>query len=83
MIFKDIAVPTAYPERNIMAGSQLNTFDSIVKKYIVPESITYYNKTMHGVGAVDQMARKYSVKTGNFGWPIQFFNMLDLAKIAR
>lgn len=38
---------------------------------------------MHGVGAVDQMARKYSVKTGNFGWPIQFFNMLDLAKIAR
>lgn len=48
----------------------------------LPESISYYNKTKFGVDVVDQMARKYSVKAGNFRWPLQiFFNILDLAAI--
>ena len=48
----------------------------------LPETISYYNKTKFGVDVVDQMTRKYSVKAGNFRWPLQiFFNILDLAAI--
>ncbi|XP_024942128.1 uncharacterized protein LOC112494548 [Cephus cinctus] len=48
----------------------------------LPETISYYNKTKFGVNFVDQMARKYSVKAGNFRWPLHiFFNILDLAAI--
>lgn len=47
-----------------------------------PETISYYNKTKFGVDIVDQMARKYSVKSKCNRWPVQvFFNILDLAGI--
>ena len=32
----------------------------------VPETIAFYNKTKFGVDVVDQMALKYSMKTGSF-----------------
>ncbi|XP_071039876.1 piggyBac transposable element-derived protein 4-like [Parasteatoda tepidariorum] len=48
----------------------------------VPETVAYYNKTKFGVDIVDQMARKYSVKTGSRIWPLHvFYNILDLAAI--
>lgn len=48
----------------------------------LPETISFYNKTKFGVDVTDQMARKYSVKSGSRRWPLQvFFNILDLAGI--
>lgn len=48
----------------------------------LPETVEYYNKTKFGVDISDQMARKYSVKSGSRRWPLQvFFNILDLAGI--
>ena len=44
--------------------------------------MSFYNKTKFGVDVTDQMARKYSVKSGSRTWPLQvFFNILDLAGI--
>ena len=46
------------------------------------ESVKAYNDTKYGVDIVDQMARKYSVKTSTRRWPIHSFqNTLDLAAI--
>ena len=46
----------------------------------IPETVAYYNKTKFGVDVTDQMARKYSVKSKSYRWPIQvFFNIIDLA----
>ncbi|XP_076179606.1 uncharacterized protein LOC143152895 [Ptiloglossa arizonensis] len=46
------------------------------------ETISYCDKTKFGVDIVDQMARKYSVKSKCNRWPVQvFFNILDLAGI--
>ncbi|XP_013170332.1 PREDICTED: piggyBac transposable element-derived protein 4-like [Papilio xuthus] len=54
--------------------------ENSVKK--LPETISYYNKTKFGVDATDQMAKKYTVKSGSRRWPLQvFFNILDLAGI--
>jgi hypothetical protein len=48
----------------------------------LPETVFFYNKTKGGVDATDQMARKYTVKSGSRRWPLQvFFNILDLAGI--
>ncbi|OAD55272.1 hypothetical protein WN48_04914 [Eufriesea mexicana] len=47
-----------------------------------PETITYYNKSKFGIDMVDQMARKYSVKSKCSRWPVQaVFNILDFAGI--
>jgi hypothetical protein len=48
----------------------------------LPETVLFYNKTKYGVDMIDQMARKYSVKSKSRRWPVQvFFNFLDLAAI--
>ena len=45
-----------------------------------PETVAFYNSTKYGVDVVDQMARKYSVKSASRRWPVHtFFNVLDLA----
>lgn len=54
--------------------------DNSCKK--LSETVAFYNKTKFGVDVTDQMARKYSVKSGSRRWPLQvFFNILDLAGI--
>ena len=48
----------------------------------LPETVEFYNKTKFGVDIADQMAKKYSVKSGSRKWSLQvFFNILDLAGI--
>ncbi|XP_043506207.1 uncharacterized protein LOC122526717, partial [Polistes fuscatus] len=48
----------------------------------LPETVEFYNKTKFGVDITDQMAKKYSVKSGSRRWPLQvFYNILDLAGI--
>ena len=51
----------------------------------ISETNTFYNKTKFGVDVIDQMARKYSVKAGNFRWLLQiFFNIwVSKSKISR
>lgn len=47
-----------------------------------PETVSYYNKTKHGVDVVDQMTRLYTTKAGTRRWPMQvFYNILDIAGI--
>ena len=47
-----------------------------------PETVLSYNKTKSGVDVIDQMAKKYSVKTGSRRWPVHvFYNVIDLALI--
>lgn len=54
--------------------------DKAAKK--LPETVSFYNNTKFGVDITDQMARKYTVKSGSRRWPLQvFFNILDLAAI--
>lgn len=44
--------------------------------------IELYNKIKFGENFVDQMTKKYSVKSKLRRWPLQeFFNILDLAII--
>lgn len=48
----------------------------------LPETVHFYNSTKYGVDVVDQMARKYTVKSASRRWPIHvLFNILDLAAI--
>lgn len=48
----------------------------------ISKTTAYYNKTKCGVNVTNQMARKYSVKSKSYRWPVQvFFNILDLAGI--
>ena len=52
------------------------------QKERLPETVKYYSKTKYGVDVLDQIARKYSTKSGSQRLLIQvFFNMLDLAGI--
>lgn len=47
-----------------------------------PETVLFYNKNKCGVDTVDQMTRKYSVRSGTRRWPVHvFYNILDLAMI--
>ena len=47
-----------------------------------PETVFSYNETKYGVDIVDQMAKKYTCRTGTRRWPIHSFeNTLDLAAI--
>src|SRR5882757_5751585 len=46
------------------------------------ETVQFYNSTKFGVDVLDQMARKYSVKSSSRRWPVQvFYNTLDLVAI--
>ena len=46
------------------------------------ETVSSYNETKYGVDIVDQMAKKYTCRTGTRKWPIHCFQMtLDLAAI--
>ena len=46
------------------------------------DTILFYNSTKHGVDALDQISRCYSVKTACRQWPKHvFYNVLDLALI--
>ncbi|XP_055378966.1 piggyBac transposable element-derived protein 4-like [Condylostylus longicornis] len=69
--------------KKVLLLSTKHTSVSIEKsKKQLPETIAFYNKTKCGVDMTDQMARKYSVKSGSRRWPLQvFFNILDLAAI--
>ena len=47
-----------------------------------PETVSCYNETKCGVDIVDQMAKKYTVRSGTRRWPVHSFqNTLDLAAI--
>ena len=47
-----------------------------------PETVSCYNETKYGVDIVDQMAKKYTVRSGTRRWPVHSFqNTLDLAAI--
>ena len=47
-----------------------------------PETVLFYNKTIAGVEVIDQMARKYSVKSSSRRWLILvFYNVIDVALI--
>ncbi|KAF7401044.1 hypothetical protein HZH66_006228 [Vespula vulgaris] len=48
----------------------------------ITETVVYYNKTKFGVNIIDQIARKYNVKSKSYRWPVLvFFNILDLTNI--
>ena len=43
-----------------------------------PKNVLFYNETKIGADVIDQMTRKYSVKTVSRRWPIRvFYNILD------
>lgn len=69
--------------KNVVLFSTLHStvnIDNNEKKK--PETVQFYNSTKFGVDVVDQMARKYSVKSSSRRWPVQvFYNILDLAAI--
>ena len=47
-----------------------------------PETVSCFNETKYGVDVVDQMAKKYTVRSGTRRWPVHsFHNTLDLAAI--
>ena len=78
-----LTVYQSKPNKNVCILSTMHTGVSIggdPKKK--PVSVTDYNKTKYGVDIMDQMARKYSVKTATRRWPVAvFYNLLDLAAI--
>ena len=86
-LYKSVDVTmTVYQEKarkNVVLFSTLHqniTIAENTKK--TPESVKAYNDTKYGVDIVDQMARKYSVRTFTRRWPIHSFqNTLDLAAI--
>jgi hypothetical protein len=47
----------------------------------LPETISNYNKTEFEVDETDQMAKKYTLKSGFRRWPFRLFYILDLAEI--
>lgn len=62
------------PRKNVMI---LSTKHKSVKtknnRKKTPETISYYNKIKFGVDMVDQVARKYSVKSKCSRWPVKYF----------
>lgn len=78
-----LTVYKSKPTKKVLVLSTKHNSVKIEKdKKKLPETILFYNKTKFGVDITDQMARKYSVKSGSRRWPLQvFFNILDLAAI--
>lgn len=82
---KDISL-TVYQgkkEKNVLLLSTLHpTVEITDNPKKLPDTIAFYNATKYGVDVIDQMARKYSVKSASRRWPVQvFYNILDLAAI--
>ena len=70
------------PTKNVLLLSTLHTNAAISENKKNPETVKCYNETKYGVEAVDQMARKYTVRTMTRRWPVHSFqNTLDLAPI--
>ncbi|KAJ8894099.1 hypothetical protein PR048_006709 [Dryococelus australis] len=69
--------------KNVILLSSLHLSVNIAEnEKKTPETIQYYNATKFGVDIMDQMRRKYSVKSSSRHWPVHvFFNMLDSACI--
>ena len=70
-------------KKNVLLLSTLHEDATIAdNQKKTPETVKCYNDTKHGVDVVDQMARKYTVRTMTRRWPIHSFqNTLDLAAI--
>ena len=70
-------------KKNVVSFSTLHqsiTVADNAKK--TPESVKAYNDSKYGVDIVDQVARKYTVRTSTRRWPIHLFqNTLDLTAI--
>jgi len=71
------------PKKRVFVLSSKHKSLNIQKtKKLLPETVEFYNKIKFGVDIADQMAKKYSVKSGSSKWPLQvFFNILDLGGI--
>ena len=71
------------PKKNVLLLSTLHTDVATAdNEKKTPETVKCYNKTKYGVDVVDQMARKYTVRTMTRRWPVHSFqNTLDLAAI--
>ena len=71
------------PKKNVLLPSTLQTYAAIGgNKKKIPETVKCYNETKYGVGVVDQMAQKYTVRTMTGRWPVRSFqNTLHLAAI--
>ena len=71
------------PKKNVLLLSTLHTDVAIAdNEKKTRETVKCYNETKYGVDVVDQMARKYTVRTMTRRWPVHSFqNMLDLAAI--
>ena len=71
------------PKKNVLLLSTLHTDITIAENQKkTTETVRCYNETKYGVDVVDQMARKYTVRTMTRRWPVHSFqNTLDLAAI--
>ena len=71
------------PKKNVLLLSTLHTDAAIAdSQKKTPETVKCYNAAKHGVDVVDQMARKYTVRTMTRRWPVHSFqNTLNLAAI--
>ncbi|XP_024862460.1 uncharacterized protein LOC112450618 [Kryptolebias marmoratus] len=59
--------------------SVVETGDTRKKK---PNTVTDYNSVKCGVDVMDQMVRKYTVRSGTRRWPVAvFYNMIDIAAL--
>jgi len=78
-----LSIYKSKPKKRVFVLSSKHKSVSIQKaKKLLPETVEFYNKTKFGVDIADQMAKKYSVKSGSRRWPLQvFFNILDLGGI--
>ncbi|KAJ8879690.1 hypothetical protein PR048_020298 [Dryococelus australis] len=76
-----LRVYQAKVDKNVILLSSLHPSVNIAEKEKkTTETIQYYNATKFGVDIMNQMARKYSVKSASRHWTVHvFFNVLDLA----
>ena len=70
-------------KKNVLLLSTLHADTTIAdNQKKTSETVKCYNDTKYGVDVVDQMARKYTVRTMTRRWPIHSFqNTLDLAAV--
>lgn len=69
--------------KNVLLYSTMHTDVEIQNnsKHL-PETVSFYNSTKFAVDVLDQMTRKYSVRSCTRRWPVHVFhNILDLAAI--
>ena len=77
--------PTTYkskPSKKVILSSKHKCVKINNDKKRILETDAYCNKIKFGVDVTDQMARRYSVKSKLYRWPVQvFFNVLELIGI--